>query len=122
MRLFFAIIIALNSAFILTNGAEFSFLDDTVKFDNTKEGEVLFHKFEFTNSGDEPLIISGYEVACSCTTISFPKEPIAPGRSGTIKLTFDTNGKYGFQRRKIKILSNVKKEVILTFKVTIIDD
>ena len=120
MRLFFAIIIALSSAFILTNGAEFSFLETSVKFPDTKEGEVLKHTFTFRNTGDEPLLITGYKVACSCTQIEYPEAPIAPGKKAQIKMIFNTKGKYGFQKRKIELESNVKKKTLLSFKVFVI--
>lgn len=121
MRLFFAIIIAMNSAFILTDGAEFSFLDSkSHKFDDTKEGVLLQHDYQFTNTGDEPLIISDYKVACSCTKLEFPKNPILPGQQASLKMTFDTTGKYGFQKRKIRLISNAKKTTELMFKVTVI--
>ena len=60
MKLFdFAIIIALSSAFICqpTDGAEFYFKKDFVKFPDTKEGVILEHEFPFTNIGQEPLLI-----------------------------------------------------------------
>lgn len=120
MRLFFAIIIAMNSAFIFTDGAEFSFKDRTHKFNDCEAGVLLEHDYEFTNTGDEPLLITSYKVACSCTKIDFPKEPILPGKQGVIHLAFDTHGKYGFQSRKIFIQSNSKKKTVLQFKVTVI--
>lgn len=111
----------MNSAFIFTDGAEFSFLDRSIRFPDTQAGVLLEHDFEFENTGDTPLVINGYDVACSCTKITFPKEPIAPGQKGTLHLTFDTNGKYGFQSRKVKINSNAKKEItILQFRVNVI--
>jgi hypothetical protein len=116
MRLFFAIIIALSSAFTFRSGAEFSFLDRNHDFTDAKAGKLLEHDFTFTNVGDEPLIISDYKVACSCTKLTFPKEPILPNQKGTIHLTFDTEGKYGIQDRKIEIVSNAKK-VKLSFRV-----
>lgn len=121
MRLFFAIIIATNSAFILTSGAEFTFKDRSHKFEDAPEGVILEHDFPFTNTGDEPLIISDYSVACTCTKITFPKEPILPGHSGNVHLTFETEGKWGFQSRKININSNAsKKPTVLSFKVTVL--
>lgn len=121
MRLFFAIIIAMNSAFILTDGAEFSFLDGkSHKFEDTKEGVTLNHSFKFKNCGDEPLIITDYKVSCSCTKLMFPKEPILPGATAELILSFDTNGKYGFQKRKITVISNAKKAVDLHFKVVVV--
>lgn len=121
MRLFFAIIIAMNSAFIFTDGAEFSFLDRSYKFPDVTAGVLLEHDYSFTNTGDEPLIISDYKVACSCTKITFPEEPVLPGATGSVHLTFDTEGKFGFQSRKVQISSNAsKKPTVISFKVTVI--
>ena len=111
----------MNSAFVFTDGAEFSFLEGkSHRFEDAIEGEVLKHEFVFINSGDHPLMISSYKVACSCTVISFPEEPVLPGEKGVLSLSFDTNGKYGFQKRKIEIVSNAKKSITLLFKVVVI--
>jgi hypothetical protein len=122
MKLFdFAIIIALGSAFTLTGGAEFFFEEPRHKFPDTQAGVELNHDFHFKNAGDEPLLISTYKVACSCTRITFPKEPIAPGAEGIIHLSFDTSGKYGFQNRKIELYSNASENpYVLTFKVYVV--
>jgi len=122
MRLFFAIIIALSSAFVSPtgNGAEFYFLDKNHDFTDTKAGKVLKHDYSFTNSGNQPLIITDYKVACSCTKITFPAQPIAPGETGVIHLEFDTAGKKGFQSRKIEIVSNAKKRTKLSFRVFVL--
>ena len=122
MRLFFAIIIALNSAFILTDEAEFYFKDKSHRFPDTKEGVLLEHDFFFTNTDSDPLVISGYEVSCSCTKITYPEEPVLPGEESVIHMTFDTNGKYGYQSRKIQIFSNSKKKTTLSFKVVVINE
>ncbi len=120
MRLFFAIIIALSSAFTFRSGAEFYFLEKNHDFTDTNEGEVLIHDFEFTNVGDAPLVISDYKVACSCTKITFPEQPILPSKKGSIHLSFDTKGKYGYQSRKIEIISNVGKKIKLSFRVYVV--
>jgi len=122
MRLFFAIIIiALNSALGISQVAEFSIEEPVYKFPKTYEGVILQHEFKFTNTGDAPLIISDYTVSCSCTKAILPKEPILPGKSSVIKVTFDTNGKYYHQDRIIYIKTNAKKsEHKLRFKVNVI--
>lgn len=123
MRLFFAIIIALSSAFAypLGGGAEFFFSEKNHDFTDTKAGTVLKHDYSFTNSGNLPILISDYKVACTCTKIFFPKTPVQPGESGKIHLEFDTTGKQGFQSRKIEIISNVKKRTRLSFRVFVLD-
>jgi len=104
-----AFIMILNSAIVLGQYAEFSFDERTHKFEETKEGAQLAHNFTFTNTGDVPLIITKYDVECTCTKAIFPKKPILPGETGTIKVTFDTEGKQGWQYRKILLHANVKK-------------
>lgn len=122
MRLFFAIIIiALSSALGFGQVAEFSFKKTVHKFPKTKEGKELVHYFVFTNTGNAPLVIQSYAVACHCTHIDFPSYPIMPGKTDSIKLTFDTKGKYYDQDRTIVISSNTKKkETVLRFKVFVI--
>lgn len=100
----------MNTVSPVKDGAVFSFLDKTVfKFPDTLEGEQLSHVFKFKNTGTEPLIISDFKVACSCTKAIFSKEPILPNQNGQIEITFDTNGKYGYQDRIISIYSNATK-------------
>lgn len=117
---FIAFIIVLSSASTLLSGAEFFFDSKNHDFPDTKEGVVLTWDYTFTNTGDSPLIINDYKVTCTCTTLDFPKEPIAPGGKGRVKLTFDTKGKFGFQSRKMEVLSNAKKSVKLGFRVFVI--
>jgi hypothetical protein len=119
MRLLFAIIIlALSSATGFGQLAEFSIKSPLHKFSKAKEGQVLEHTFEFTNSGKAPLIISSFTVSCSCTKVTLPKEPIQPGQKGTIKITFDTEGRNFYQDRTVLLHANTKKETEkLRFKV-----
>ncbi|MES2589663.1 MAG: DUF1573 domain-containing protein [Bacteroidota bacterium] len=122
MKIFF-IIILLNSAFCFSQKAEFSFKKVSHKFPKTKAGKELVHYYVFKNKGNAPLTINSYEVACPCTKIDFPTYPILPGKTDSIKLTFDSKGKFGQQDRSIILSSNVKrKETILNFRVYVIKD
>ena len=122
MRLFFAIIIiALSSALGFGQAAEFSIDKAVHKFPKTYEGVLLEHEFKLTNTGDAPLIISDYKVECSCTKAYLPNNPILPGESFLLKVTFDTKGKYNFQDRIIYLKTNTKKKTEqLRFKVNVI--
>jgi hypothetical protein len=122
MRLFFAIIIiALNSALVFGQEAEFSIDKPVHKFPKTQQGELLEHYFEIKNTGDAPLIISDYKVGCTCTTATLPEGPILPGQSYKVKVTFDTKGKYDFQDRIIFLKTNTKKGTEkLRFKVRVL--
>jgi hypothetical protein len=110
MRLALLIVFILNSALSYSQQAEFKFKDKTHRFGKVKEGEVIQTTFYFTNNGDAPLIINTYEVACECTNVVFPKEPILPGENAEIKVVFDTKGKIGYQDRSVFLISNSKNK------------
>ena len=118
MKSLLTIIILVSSALGFGQKAEFSFKKSTYKFPKAKEGEQLSHYFVFTNTGDAPLLIGSYSVECHCTELKFPSYPILPGKTDSLLLTFDTNGKYFYQDRIAVISSNAKKpETTIRFKV-----
>lgn len=111
----------MNSALGFCQEAEFSIDKSVHKFEKTYEGKLLEHNFVITNTGDAPLIISDYKVSCSCTKAFLPKNPILPGASFDLRVTFDTKGKYYFQDRIIYLQTNAKKETQqLRFKVKVV--
>ena len=122
MKIFISLAcILLNSAIASAQFAEFSFSERIHKFDPVKEGVQLVHEFEFTNTGDAPLIITDYHVECTCTRAEFPKSPVLPGQKAVIKVSFDTKGKVGWQYRNIILDTNTKKgkeEIEIRVKVT----
>ncbi len=122
MKLYFAIIIiALSSATGFGQMAELSIDRSVFKFPKTYEGTQLEHEYLITNTGDAPLIISDYQVSCSCTKAELPKKPILPGETYPLRVTFDTNGKYYFQDRTIHLTTNTRKKMHqLRFKVNVI--
>lgn len=109
MRSLLIAFLILNSAFCIGQKAEFSVDKAVFSFPDTKEGPVISHDFVITNTGDAPLIISDYKVSCPCTKAVFPKDPIQPGQTAVIQVTFETKGKYYEQDRSILLLTNTKK-------------
>jgi len=71
-------------------------------------GERVFHKFEFTNSGGSNLVISGVSTSCGCTVADYSKEPVAPGKTGYVEVTFDSRNRQGVQEKIVTILSNAE--------------
>ena len=65
--------------------------------------------FVVKNTGDAPLVITRVIASCGCTTPEWTKEPIAPGASGDIKITYDPKGRPGPFYKTISIFSNGKK-------------
>ncbi|MBT8189764.1 MAG: DUF1573 domain-containing protein [Saprospiraceae bacterium] len=89
----------------------------TISFDETEfdfgmimDGEKVVHEYKFKNTGDEPLIVSNAKGSCGCTVPDWPREPIAPGEAGVIKVQFDSKNKGkvggGLQSKRVTITAN----------------
>ena len=83
-----------------------SFAEESFNFGTVTAGEKVKHVFKFKNTGNEPLILSDVRTTCGCTVPTWPREPIAPGKSGEIVVQFDSNGKSGAQSRRVTIVAN----------------
>jgi hypothetical protein len=66
----------------------------------------VYKRQEFKNTGNEPLIITNAKGSCGCTVPDWPKEPIAPGATGVIKVRYDTN-RPGPINKSVTISTNV---------------
>lgn len=64
--------------------------------------------FTFTNTGDAPLIISNAKGSCGCTVPEYPKEPIAPGETGEIKVVYSPNNQANQQQKTVSITANTE--------------
>ena len=62
--------------------------------------------FEFKNEGMAPLILSNVRASCGCTTPTWTKEPVEPGQTGTITVTYNPNGRPGRFQKTVTITSN----------------
>ena len=89
-------------------------------------GEVQYNgngecEFRFTNTGNEPLILQKPKSSCGCTVPTWPKEPILPGESEVIKVTYKTT-KVGTINKSITVTSNAKTNatVVLRIKGTVL--
>lgn len=96
-----------NAEIVTGNGTPaFSFVTENHDFGVIDEGTIAEYDFEFTNTGDAPLIISNAQGSCGCTVPNPPKEPIAPGEVGKIHVKFDSNGKPGNQNKTVTLNAN----------------
>jgi hypothetical protein len=97
-----------------------TFKTNNYDFGKIKQGDKVTHEFEFTNTGTAPLIISNASASCGCTIPEYPKEPVAPGKSGIIKVVFNSAGKTGMQHKVVTLTSNANPpltEIYLTGEV-----
>lgn len=87
--------------------AEISFTKELHDFGTINKGDNGTVEFSFKNTGKEPLIIANAQGSCGCTVPVWPKEPIAPGASSSIKVTYDTK-RVGAFTKTVTITSNAK--------------
>lgn len=74
------------------SGAKIEFKEETINYGEVEKGkDDGIRVFEFTNIGDEPLIIKNAKSSCGCTVPEWPKDPIAPGGKGQIKVQYNMN-------------------------------
>ncbi|MDR0843625.1 MAG: DUF1573 domain-containing protein [Tannerella sp.] len=82
----------------------------TYNFGDIKEdGGPAVHTFTVINNGEMPLVITRVQPSCGCTTPDWTKEPIAPGKTGDIHITYDPNGRPGPFTKTISVYSNGKE-------------
>lgn len=67
--------------------------------------------FKFKNVGDAPLIIQRVQPTCGCTAPNYTKEPILPGKEGSITVTYTATGNIGSFDKKLTVFTNVPNEV-----------
>ena len=75
-------------------------------FGTIDQGAKVTHVFTFVNDGSAPLVISRINTPCGCTAPSWSKEPIEPGKTGEITVTFNSAGKVGNQIKTLSIIYN----------------
>ncbi|MGM0945322.1 MAG: DUF1573 domain-containing protein [Bacteroidota bacterium] len=114
LGLIFSVFVLLFSAQAFAqseNGPVISFKEKSIDFGDLKQGDKVSHTFELTNTGTAPLVISNVAATCGCTVPSWPKEPVAPGASAKIEVSFNSAGKMGKQNSVVRIYSNASEPI-----------
>jgi hypothetical protein len=98
-----------------------AFEKDYHDFGRLVQGEKVTIGFKFRNTGNADLVISQVNSGCGCTVPKFPREPIKPGESGLIQVSFDSTGRRGVQNQTVTVVSNCQpNQTILRIKAMII--
>lgn len=109
--------------------AKIEFKTDTIDYGIIEKGSNGVRVFEFTNTGNAPLIITDVKSTCGCTIPKKPDGPIMPGETGKIEVKYDTN-RVNPIRKTITVTSNadtptvalkIKGEVIDSNKTSVLD-
>ena len=93
----------------IENGAKIEFNKEVHDYGNIKNGANGTCTFEFTNTGNAPLIISKAQGSCGCTVPEVTKEALKPGESAPINVKFDSNGKSGEVTKTVNVRCNTPK-------------
>jgi len=104
-------------------GAGMVFVTETIDYGTIAHNADGNRKFEFTNNGNKPLIITNTQGSCGCTVPTTPKEPIAPGAKGVIGVKYATD-RVGPFTKTVTVTSNAEgmPSKVLTIKGTILPD
>ncbi len=88
--------------------AKITFENIAIDFGDIKEGEIKKHTFKFKNTGNDILVLFDIRTTCGCTATEWTRQPIPPGESGEVTITFNSKGKSGIQNKVITIISNAQ--------------
>lgn len=92
-----------------------------IKFENTEYNFGTFSEdnpavtatFKFTNVGNAPLVIHQAIASCGCAVPDYTKEPIMPGKTGLLTVTYNGEGKLpGTFTKSITVRTNAKTEMV----------
>ena len=101
--------------------AKIEFKTDVIDYGTIEKGADGVRVFEFTNTGDAPLVISNVKSTCGCTVPKKPKGPIMPGESGVIEVKYDTK-RVNPIRKTITVFSNAETPTVaLKIKGLVVD-
>lgn len=85
------------------------FNEEEHDFGTINEGDKVETTFTITNEGEADLLIINAQGSCGCTVPDWPKEPIKPGTSADMKVTFNSAGKPGQQQKTVTLTTNTKE-------------
>ncbi|MDG1332693.1 MAG: DUF1573 domain-containing protein [Crocinitomicaceae bacterium] len=100
----------------LQEGAKIEFAKETHDYGEVKHGGNGQCTFDFTNTGSEPLIIQNAKGSCGCTVPSWPKEPLAPGKTASITVKYDTK-RPGAINKSVTITSNAVNTPVKVIRI-----
>ena len=101
--------------------AKIEFKTEVIDYGTIEKGANGIRTFEFTNTGNAPLVITNVKSTCGCTVPKKPKAPILPGETGEIEVKYDTN-RVNPIRKTITVCSNAERPTVaLKIKGLVVD-
>ncbi|HDJ33677.1 MAG TPA: DUF1573 domain-containing protein [Bacteroidetes bacterium] len=88
-------------------GASITFTKRIHDFGKIQEADgAVSYSFEFTNTGNTPLVITRVVASCGCTTPEWTRQPVPPGQKGYVKVTFNPRNRPGQFAKTITVMTN----------------
>jgi hypothetical protein len=120
MKTLFAFIAVFFATISMATAQKIQFETIEINYGNIVKGANGEREFKFKNTGSAPLIIESAQGSCGCTVPSYPKEPIMPGETKSIKVKYDTQRVGGFTKYvTINSNSTENTQVRLTISGTV---
>lgn len=95
----------LIGTFAVVSAQTISFSETTLDYGKVAVNSDGHRTFVIKNIGDKPLIVSNVKPSCGCTTPEWSKNPILPGKTGQIKVHYNTTIQGAF-KKSIEVFSN----------------
>jgi Protein of unknown function (DUF1573) len=116
MKTSFALLIAL---FVLVGSSYaqkgvLKFVTETHDFGKIEQGKPVTHVFTFKNTGTDPIIINDAQASCGCTKPTFSREPVMPGKTGSISATFNAGVVAPFNK-SVTVTSNAESPSVTLY-------
>ena len=99
-----------------TQFPQIQFEETTHDFGEIKQNVEVQTLFQFKNTGKVPLVITNASSSCGCTVPEYPKEAIAPGESGAIKVVYNGSGKDAITKTVTLTTNTEQGSEMLTIK------
>ncbi len=116
-------VFALIIGMVFTSNAQgaLNFKQEKHDFGTIKEGDVAVYNFEFTNTGKTPVVISNVQPSCGCTIPQWPKQPIQPGKTGTVTASYSSKGRVGNFNKTITVINNGEvSQIVLSIQGSVV--
>jgi len=79
--------------------AKIEFKSDVIDYGQIENGSDGVRVFEFTNTGDAPLVISRVYSSCGCTIPKNPRHPYCQVKTGKFKSNTTPNAPVQFEKQ-----------------------
>jgi len=83
------------------------FTQETHDFGKIEQGKPVTYVFEFKNTGADPVVINDAAASCGCTKPSWTREPVMPGKTGSVSATFNAAAAGPFNK-SVTVTSNAE--------------